>query len=131
MLQPSQDTRSIGELIGDLTREIGTLVRDEVQLAKTELTEKAAHVGKQAGAIAIGGALAFAGLLALLYAAIAVLARVMPEWAAALLVGVVVIAVGAALAIKGINGLKSGDLIPRQTINTLKEDAQWAKQQVK
>jgi hypothetical protein len=131
MSQTSQDTRSIGELFSDLTREIGTLVRDEVNLAKSELTEKATQAGKQAGAIAIGGVLAFAGLLALQYAAIVALAGAMPLWAAALIVGVIVMGIGGALAFKGINALKHQDLTPHETINTLKEDARWAKQQVK
>lgn len=136
MLQTSsdnraQDTRSIGELLGDLTREVGNLVRDEVNLAKTELSQKAAGVGSHLGGIAVGGVLALVGLWSLVYALIVALRNVMPEWAASLLVGVVVIGIGGALVMKGVNALKAENLAPQQTIETLKEDAQWAKQQIK
>jgi len=136
MLQTSPDnrtpdSRSIGELLSDLTREVSALVRDEVNLAKTELSQKAAGVTKHLGGIAIGGVLALTGLWALQYALITALAEVMPLWAASLLVGVIVIGVGGALVMKGVNALKAENLAPQQTIETLKEDAQWAKQQIK
>lgn len=131
MLQQSQDTRSVGELLGDLTREIGALVRDEVTLAKSELTQKATEAGKHIGGIAVGGVLTLVGLTAVQYAAIVALDLILPLWAAALIVGVIVIAIGGSLVMKGISALKNQDLTPRQTIETLKEDAQWAKQQVK
>lgn len=127
----ASDSRSIGELLGDLTREVSALVRDEVNLAKTELSQKAANMGKHLGGIAIGGVLALVGLWALVYALIVALRNVMPEWAASLLVGVVVIGIGGALVMKGVNALKAENLAPQQTIETLKEDAQWAKQQIK
>ena len=131
MLQQTQDTRSVGELLSDLTRDIGALVRDEVTLAKSEITQKAAQAGKNIAGIAVGGVLAFAGFLAVEGAAIAALAKVMPLWAAALIVGVIVLVVAVMLIMNGVAALKEQDLTPRQTIETLKEDAQWAKQQVK
>jgi len=130
MLQQAQDDRSLGELISDLTREMGTLVRDEVNLAKAEMTQKAGEAGKNVGFIAAGGIFALAGLMKLLDAAIAALATVMPVWAAALIVGLVVMAIAGALVMKGINALKHQDMAPRQTMETLKEDAQWAKRQM-
>ncbi|MBV9471149.1 MAG: phage holin family protein [Abitibacteriaceae bacterium] len=131
MLQQNQQERSVGELFADLSREVSNLVRQEVQLAKTELTEKATQTGKNLVSIVIGGVLAFAGLLGLEAAAILGLARVLPDWGAALLVAVVILIVAMMLVMKGINALKNQDLVPRQTVDTLKEDAQWAKQQVK
>jgi hypothetical protein len=127
----ASDSRSIGELLGDLTREVSALVRDEVNLAKTELSQKAAGVTRHLGGIAIGGVLTLTGLWALVYALIVALRNVMPEWAASLLVGAIVIGIGGALVMKGINALKAENLAPQQTIETLKEDAQWAKQQIK
>jgi protein-S-isoprenylcysteine O-methyltransferase Ste14 len=131
MLQPTQDSRSIGELLADLMREISTLVREEVSLAKSEMSQKAALVGKDVGMMAVGGVLAFAGYLAVQDAAVLALSNVMPVWAASLVVGLVVIAIAAAIAIKGLNSLKRQNLAPQQTVETLKEDVQWAKQQVK
>ena len=129
--QPPGD-RSLGELLAELMRETTTLVRQEVTLAKNEMTQKAADAGKNVGALAVGGAVAYAGLLAIIAAVILILIRVgMPAWGAALLVGVVVAAVGGALVSKGLAALKRQDLMPRQTVETLKEDAQWAKEQTR
>ena len=131
--QPQAKTeRSVGELLGDLMHETTTLVRQEITLAKNEMTQKASQAGRQVASLAIGGAVAYAGLLAIIAAIILLLihANVTP-WVAALLVGIVVTAIGGAMVMKGVNALKHADMAPRQTIETLKEDAQWAKDQTK
>ena len=84
----SRDGRSLGELFSELAQETSTLVRQEVNLAKTEMSQKASSAGKHVGVLAAGGALAYAGLLAILAGIIALLNDVMPLWAAALLVGI-------------------------------------------
>lgn len=135
-MQPEQPQakaeRSVGELLGDLLHETTTLVRQEITLAKNEMTQKAAQAGKDAAALAIGGAVAYAGLLAIVAAVILLLvhANITP-WVAALLVGIIVVAIGGAMVMKGLKALKHSDMAPRQTIDTLKEDAQWAKNQTK
>jgi UPF0716 family protein affecting phage T7 exclusion len=127
---PGSDERSLGELFADLTRETATLVRQEVQLAKTELSHKAAQVGKGAAFIAAGGLIAYAGFVVLLIGLAFLLAQIgLPQWAAALIVGLIVAGVGGFLALQGVKALKSADPVPRQTLETLKEDAQWAKKQ--
>jgi putative superfamily III holin-X len=123
--------QSLGELLSDLTREITTLVRQEAALAKAEMSQKAARVGKELGFLAAGGAVAYAGLLAILAALIVMLDGIMPLWASALLVGLMVGAIGVCLVWTGLNALKREDLAPRQTIETLKEDAQWAREQTR
>ncbi len=131
--QPQAKTeRSVGELLGDLMQETTTLVRQEIALAKNEMTQKATQAGKDAAALAVGGAVAYAGLLAIVAAVVLLLvhANVTP-WIAALLVGIVVAAIGGAMVMKGLNALKHSDMAPRQTVETLKEDAQWAKNQIK
>ena len=131
MQEPKQE-RSLGELFADLTRETSTLVRQEVNLAKTEMTQKAGRVGKDVGFLAIGGAIAYAGLLAILAAIIIALADLgLPWWLSALLVGLVVAAIGYFLIQRGRNALKQEDLAPTQTIETLKEDAEWMKEQTR
>jgi len=124
--QTSKDERSLGELLGDLTRDIITLVRQELTLAKAEMTQKAAHIGKQMGLLAAGGALAYAGLLAIVAAIIVLLSRAgLDLWLSALLVGVVIAGIGGALVSKALSALKQEDLAPRQTLetlNALKED---------
>ena len=126
--EPASD-RSIGELFGDLAQEVGSLVRQEIALAKVEMSRKATEAGKSAGMVAAGGTLAHAGLLAVIAGAILALGTLIPLWIAALIVGFVVLAIGASLAAKHLKALKSLDPAPRETLETLKEDARWAKEQ--
>lgn len=130
-MQPQRDERSIGELFAELANETSTLVRQEVQLAKTEMTQKVTRAGKHAGVLGAGGALAYAGLLAILAAVIIGLGQVIPMWLSALIVGLVVVGVGYMLVQRGLQGLKSIDPTPRQTVETLKEDTEWAKEQTR
>ena len=124
-----KDERSLGELFSELARDTSTLVSQEITLAKTEMSQKASRVGKDVGFLAAGGAVAYAGLLAILGGVIVLLGQVIPMWLAALLVGLVVAGVGYFLVRKGLDALKREDLAPRQTIETLKEGQQWAKDQ--
>ncbi len=126
-----RDDRSIGELFAELTKETTTLVRQEVQLAKTEMSQKASEAGKDVGFLGAGGALAYAGLLAIIAGIILALGEFIPLWASALLVGLVVAATGYFLMRKGLNALKQVKPVPEQTIQTLKEDKEWAKDQTK
>jgi hypothetical protein len=129
-MQERKDERSLGALFADLTRDMGVLVRQEVRLATTEVTEKATRAGKHLGLLVAGGAIAYAGFLALLATIIIGLGQLgLPWWVAALIVGVVVTAVGAVLVRQARTALRQTDLVPRQTVDTLKEDAEWAKTQ--
>ena len=126
-----RDDRSLGELFAELAQETTTLVRHEVNLAKVEMTEKASRAGKHVGFLAAGGAVAYAGLLAIIAGVVFLLNAVMPLWLAALLVGLVVAVVGYLLVRRGLDALKREDFAPRQTMETLKEDQQWAKDQTR
>jgi hypothetical protein len=128
-MQRQEDTRSLGELFSELANETTTLVRQEIQLAKTEMTQKATEAGKDVGLIGAGGALAYAGLLALLAAAILGLGQLIPMWLSALIVGLVVVGIGYLLVQRGLTALKQIDPTPRQTIQTLQEDKEWVKEQ--
>ncbi len=131
-MQTHKDERSLGELFGDLARDMGVLVRQEVGLATTEMTHKATNVAQHVAMIAVGGFVAYAGLLAILAALIIGLAAAgLQWWQAALLVGVVVAVIGAVLVQRGLGALKQADLTPRDTLDTLKEDTQWAKDRMK
>jgi hypothetical protein len=130
-MQQARDDRSLGELFAELARETATLARQEVQLAKTEMAQKASQIGRDLGFLAVGGAIAYAGFLAIMAAAVIALAAIgLAWWLSALLVGLVVAGVGYVLVQKGLNALKQQDLAPRETIETLKEDAAWAKEQI-
>jgi len=117
---PNARDRSLGELLAELTREFSTLVRQEAALAKAEMSQKLSRVWRDAAFVAAGGAIAYAGFLALLAGIIIWLAESgLPWYGSALLVGVVVLAVGLVLVFMGINAFKREDLVPRQTLEAL------------
>jgi drug/metabolite transporter (DMT)-like permease len=124
------DNRSLGDLLSELSRETGQLVRKEVELATTELTAKARVAGAQVGVAAAGGALAHAGLLVLVAAIVIGLAELgLAPWLSALIVGVVTMVIGYVLVNRGLAGLRGTNIVPTQTIETLKEDARWTTRQ--
>src|SRR4029079_1157144 len=109
-----KDERSIGQLLKELTQESSTLLKQEVNLAKTEMSEKAARVGANLGEVAVGGAVAFLGAIALLLAAVYGLTALLNKfmslgvaaWLAPLIVGAVLAAVGYSLVKKALATLK-------------------------
>jgi hypothetical protein len=130
--------QSLGALIRDLTREISLLFHQEVELAKTELSEKASLAGRSVGAIALGGAIALLGGLALLAAVVtglgAILDTFLPTGLAAFLSPLVV---GAALAFFGYTRIQTAlatlrreGLVPKQTTESLQENTQWLKAKI-
>ena len=130
-MQEQRDDRSLGELIAGLSRDLTALVREEVDIARTEVMQKAFQLGKDVGFVAAGGALAYGGLLAIIAAMVIVLKKAgLPWWLSALVTGSMVAGLGSFLVLKGLNGLKEADLVPRQTIETIKEDKEWAKEQL-
>ena len=130
-MEQQREERSLGELFADLARETSTLVRQEVALARTEMTQKVTQVARDGGTIGIGGAIAYAGFLAIVAALILGLGQVLPLWLSALIVGLVVAGVGYGVIQRGVSALKRANLTPQETIETLKEDAEWAKDQTK
>ncbi len=126
------DERSVGELLRELSAETSTLVRQEVQLAKAELTEKGKQAGKGAGLLGGAAVMGLALLGAFTAFLIAVIALAVPVWLSALIVTVLYGVIAGVLALAGKKALQqAGPAKPEQTIDTLKEDAQWAKTQAK
>jgi hypothetical protein len=124
--------RSLGQMFADLSQEARTLIHQEIQLAKTELTEKASTMARGAAFVVGGGLLAYGGLLAIVAAVVlGLIAMGLPAWAGALLGGVVVAGAGYALIRSGLAALRPQQLVPRETIDTLKEDAQWLRSQTR
>lgn len=128
-MDTQSDERTLGELFAELSRQTSALVRQEVDLAKTEMTQKAREVGKDAGFIGAGGALVYAGLLVILAALVLLLGVWLPMWVSALIVGVLVVGIGGFLALRGKDNLAKTNIVPQQTVETLKEDVRWAKEQ--
>lgn len=123
--------RSIGELFGQLTQDMTLLVRQEIQLARTEMSEKLSRFTTNLISVLSGGFVAYLGGLALVAAlilAIRDLADISLAWSA-LIVGAVLAIVGYVMLQKGVKELKRVDLAPRRTVETLKDDVQWAKEQ--
>ena len=125
-----KEERSLGDLFSNLADETGNLIRQEISLAQVELTQKAFKVGRNVGFLAIGGALGYAALLAVMAAVIAGLAYFIPLWLAALIVAVVSGIIAYMVISSALKTLQNMDLKPRQTVESLKEDAQWLKNQM-
>jgi uncharacterized membrane protein YqjE len=129
--QQEREDRSIGELFSELSQKTTTLVRQEIELAKVEMSQKASRVGKNVGFLVIGGVVAYTGLLALVAAGIILLGEVIAYWLSAAIIGVVIAAVGAVLVIKGASTLRQEEPTPRETVETLQEDKEWLKDQTR
>ena len=124
-MQQTSDDRSLGELFGELSRQMTTLVRQEVELARTETTAKVTGAAKNVALLAAGGAVIFLGAMALVDATISLLASLgIPVWVSALIVGAALVIVGYFLVQRGLQALRQQDLAPRRTIETIKEDAE-------
>jgi uncharacterized membrane protein YqjE len=128
--QPGSD-QSLGDLFGNLTSDLSELVRSEMELARVEIREEAAKAGRAAGLLGAGGLIAYLGLGLMAMAAAWGLAEVVDAGWAFLIVGVVIATIGAALVMKGRDQLGDVQPVPEETVETLKEDAQWARARVK
>ena len=135
----THDTRTIGSLLKELVDETRQLFRQEVELAKTEASEKAAVAGRNAAFLAAGGMVAFAGAIVLLFG-LGILASWALEsaglqdglaaWLGPVLVGLIVAVIGYVLVNKGLKAFKDGSLKPEKTIESLREDKQWTQQRL-
>jgi uncharacterized membrane protein YqjE len=120
--------RSLGELFSDLSQQTAELIRQEMRLAKAELSEKAADVGRHAMMIGAGVAFALAAVIALAGALTLLLVEVgLVAWLAALVAAAVMGGVAFVLAQSGISALKQKSIAPVETLHSLKETTQWLK----
>jgi len=120
--------RSVGELLKQLADETTTLMRQELELAKAEMREKAGKAGPGFGMWGAAGAMALLALGSLTAFLILALDGAMPNWLAALIVGLVYAAIAGLLYLRGKRKVdEAGSPVPEQAIETLKEDVQWAK----
>jgi hypothetical protein len=125
----SGDRESLGELVAATTRDLSALMRSEVELAKTEIKEELAEAGRAGAMIGAGALVGYLALLLLLLAAAWGIAEVVAPWAGLLIVGIVTAAVAAVLVSIGRKKLAAVEAAPN-TIETLQEDVQWARQQL-
>ena len=137
--RPEQDPRSIGDLIRELADEGRSLLRNEVSLVKAELSEKVHVYERNSTRIAVGSALLLAalffGLWALNMGVTALLTLVVEEeiaiWLAPLVIAVVLAIVGRSMVRGGAEEIRHEGIVPERTTSTLRDDARWAREQVK
>jgi ABC-type multidrug transport system fused ATPase/permease subunit len=123
---------SMGRLFRDLADDLSELTRKEIQLAQTETMEKVSHASKAVISMAIGGFLAYAGLLVLLAAVALALTTFLnlDLWLSALIVGGIVVIVGLITLQSGRSALQSTSITPEKTVDSLKENAAWVKEKI-
>ena len=135
-----KDERSLGDLFSELATETSTLVRQEVALAQAEITRKATRYGIQIGYLVVGGVIGLLATLSLLAAVIIAFGKLIADtfgwlhitgaWVSALLVGLIIGGIAAYLITSALKKLREIDPVPHRTVESLKEDAQWLKDQV-
>jgi uncharacterized membrane protein YqjE len=121
---------SIGDLFTGLTEDMTRLLRQEIELARVETTQKINRTMRSVIMLAAGGFVAYAGLILLLIAVAIGLSYWMPLWLSTLIVSVVALVVGAVLIGSGRSSLSNLTVVPENTVESIKEDARWAKEQV-
>lgn len=129
-IMTDQAEPSLGQLLNELTGDMSTLVRQELELAKAETMQKVSQATRSIMMMVAGGLLAYAGLIAIVIAAAIALGSLMPYWLSSLIVGLVVVAIGAVLIMSGRSSLTNLSMVPENTVETLKQDARWAKEQM-
>jgi len=123
---------SIGELFSKLSAETSTLIRQEMELARAELTEKGKEAGKGAGLFGGAGAVGLLGAGAITAGIILLLDLAIASWLAAIIVGLVYVAIAAVLGLQGRDRIqRATPPVPEQTVDTVKEDVEWAKTRAK
>lgn len=129
---PELQDASLGDLLKQLSEQTTTLVRQEIDLAKAEVTQKGKQASAGAGVLAAAAIVGLLALGALTAMFIALLDTAMATWLAALIVTVVYGAIAGALAVVGRGRLKAATpVVPEQTVETVKEDVEWAKTQAR
>ena len=122
--------QGLGSLVTGAVGDLQAMVRGEVQLAKAELKEEAVAAGSGGAMIAAAGATGLFGVGFLLVAVTRLLGKLLPDWLAAAVVGLGLMGGAAALGLSGKERLSATNLVPKQTVQTLKQSTSWAKQRI-
>ena len=128
--KPVDPDASLGELIGKVSQDFSQLVSTQVELAKVEIKDEIKTAGKGAGILSVGALCAYMALILLSFAAAWGLDAIMPTGFAFLIVGAVYAIAAAVLLPKGKNKLTEVNPVPERTAETVKEDVQWARNQM-
>jgi hypothetical protein len=131
MNEVTKSAPSVGDLLTSLVSSTGTLVRQEIHLASTEMGHKAKSAALDMGVVGMGGALVHAGVLSVIFAVVLALGSFVPMWASAFVIGLVAVGGGYLLARRGLTALRGLDPVPQETLETLKADKGWMKEQLR
>ena len=124
----TQADASIGQLVSQLSAQTSRLVRDEMRLAQQEFRESAKHAGIGAGLLSAAGLLALLGLATVVAAAVAALSLVLPVWAAALIVGAVLVAAAGVAGLISKKQVEQTTPVPQRTVDNVKQDIDEVKE---
>jgi len=126
----SKEDLSLGALFAELSQEIGALVRQELALAKIEISDNVSRLGRDVAVLAVGAAILYAGFLAAIAAVIVGLGLVINSLVlSAFVVAIFVLGIGYGFVRRGLANLKAAEIAPRQTVDSLKINADWARDQ--
>lgn len=124
------DERSLGDLLSELTTDLSTLLRKEIELARVETTEKISNATQSIVWMIAGGLIVYTGVIALVFTAIVALAGLVPLWLSALIVGLLLVVVGAIAIQSGRSTLRHLSVVPEKTLESIKEDAELVKEKM-
>jgi uncharacterized membrane protein YqjE len=128
--QPLEPDQSLGDLLGRVSSDFSKLVSTQVELAKVEIKDEIASAGRGAGMLGGGAFCAYLAVVLLSFAAVWGLAEVVPEGVAFLIVGAVYAVAAAVLLPRGRDRLTHVRPVPEKTVETVKEDVRWAREQM-
>lgn len=123
--------RPLTSLFSELTQETVSLFRQEIRLARAELTDKARQAGRGTAEIAAGALVLLVAVGVLAAAAVLGLATVVQPWLAALIVAGVLAVIGGVVLATGLSNLRGGNLAPRRTMDSMRDNTRWAKEQLR
>ncbi len=123
--------RSLPELLGEITGDVQRLVRDELRLARIELTRNLREAAVGAGLIGVAGALAFIGVWFVAMAIFFALFLVIPGWAAGLVTAAFFLILAGGALLIGRSRLRPSEIVPEQTIRSLQEDREWLEREIR
>ena len=128
--KPKEPDKSLGDLFGDLSHEFSELVRAQTELAKSEIRTQADKAKHMAGAFGGAALAAYMALVLLSFAAAWGLSEVVPEGVAFLIVGLIYAAIAAVMYLRGRERAREFSIVPEETVESVKEDVQWAQQKI-
>ncbi len=121
------ENRSLAEITRDILRDIQDIIQGEIRLVRAEFSEKARQLRQASLLFAMAAVCGLLGAVCVAAAGVAALALALPLWLSALIIGILLCVIAAGAAIAGRTRIQQVDPVPRRTVQTLREDLEWAK----